>query len=197
MRLVGDTAQQLAGVGLDDCGLIDLYSCFPVAVQVARRELGLDPGRDVTITGGMTFAAGPLNCYCILALTRAVELLRDDPTQIAYLTGNGGEFTRHSALVLGASPSKGGFDAASPQADVHALPDRPSPVAPARDATLETATVLFDREAVPERAIVAALDADGCRHLAGTDDPDTLTELLAADCCGRPVRLDDGIARLG
>src|SRR5690606_21625753 len=68
MRLAGRRATELAGAGPDDCALLDLYSCFPAAVQVAQRELAIDFGRPFTITGGLTFAAGPLNCYCILAL---------------------------------------------------------------------------------------------------------------------------------
>jgi acetyl-CoA C-acetyltransferase len=80
MRFVGRDALALAGLAVDDCALIDLYSCFPVAVQVAQREMGVSPDREFTITGGLTFAAGPLNCYCILPLTRSVELLRAAPS---------------------------------------------------------------------------------------------------------------------
>ena len=36
---------ELAGVGVDDIDLIDVYSCFPSAVQVAADELGLPLGR--------------------------------------------------------------------------------------------------------------------------------------------------------
>ena len=36
----GQRAMQLAAVGVDDLDLIDVYSCFPSAVQVAANELG-------------------------------------------------------------------------------------------------------------------------------------------------------------
>ena len=45
IRLAGRAALELAGLGLDDVGPVDLYSCFPVAVQMAARELGLPVGR--------------------------------------------------------------------------------------------------------------------------------------------------------
>ena len=93
MRLAGRRALALAGIGVDDCALIDLYSCFPAAVQVAQRELAIAATRPWTISGGLTFAAGPLNCYCILPLVRAVRLLREAPGERALLTGNGGYFT--------------------------------------------------------------------------------------------------------
>lgn len=196
MRASGARTLELAGVGLDDCSLIDLYSCFPVAVQVAQRELGLDPARDFTITGGLTFAAGPLNCYCLLPLTRAITLLRDAPAERALLTGNGGVFTKHNALVLSGKPPVDGFRTDDVQAIVDALPSRPSPTAPAADATLETYTVTFDRDMQPERAILACLDETGSRHWAESTDGATMQELLTADCCDRPVRLDGATARL-
>lgn len=196
MRASGRAALDLAGVGVDDCGLIDLYSCFPVAVQVAQREIGVSPERDFTITGGLTFAAGPLNCYCLLPLTRAVELLREQPTERAFLTGNGGSFTKHSAVVLAADPAANGFRSDRPQTGIDALPTRPSPSAPTPEGTIETYTVTFDREMQPERAILAVLDQPGSRHWAQSSDPDLIHELLTTDGCGRPVALDGTTASL-
>ncbi|NNE10910.1 MAG: hypothetical protein HKN41_01540 [Ilumatobacter sp.] len=196
MRLVGARALSLAELTLDDVALLDLYSCFPAAVQVAQREMAIPVDRPFTITGGLTFAAGPLNCYCILPLTRAVRLLRDDPSEHAFLTGNGGWFTKHSALVLGGGPSPSGYVSDTVQAAVDALPHRPTPDRPANDGMLETYTVTFDREMQPERAILACLDAHGRRHWAASTDGEILAELLADDCCERPVKIDDGVARL-
>ncbi len=196
MRVSGTRTLELAGLGLDDCALIDLYSCFPVAVQLAQRELGIDPASEFTITGGLTFAAGPLNCYCILPLTRAVRLLRDSPGEHALLTGNGGVFTKHSALVLAGEPPTDGFRTTDAQAEVDAVPSRPSPTASVDEATLETYTVTFDREMQPERAILACLDETGSRHWAETSDSDTMAELLTTDCCERLVALDGTAASL-
>ena len=66
IRIAGSRALELAETGVDDIDLIDLYSCFPSAVQVAAAELGLpvgDPARPLTVTGGLTFAGGPWNNY--------------------------------------------------------------------------------------------------------------------------------------
>ena len=41
IRIAGRRALELAGIGVDDVDLVDVYSCFPSAVQVAARELGL------------------------------------------------------------------------------------------------------------------------------------------------------------
>ena len=194
MRMSGARCLDLAGLTADDCRLIDLYSCFPVAVQLAQRELGIDPARPFTITGGLSFAAGPLNCYCLLPLTRAVELLRGEPGERAFLTGNGGTFTKHSAIVLAAEPSAAGFRFESVQSGVDQLPSRPTPEASVANATLESYTVTFDREMAPDRAIMTCLDAGGGRHWARSDDPDIMSALLAGDCCEQPVQLDGSVA---
>ena len=196
MRFVGRDALANAALTVDDCALIDLYSCFPVAVQVAQREMGISPEREFTITGGLTFAAGPLNCYCILPLTRSVELLRAAPEQRALLTGNGGYFTKHSALVLSGEPAPHGFRSSHPQHDVDALPSRPTPTEPATGGVVEAYTVTFDRDMQPDRAILSVLDDDGGRHWADSTDADTMRELLTADCCDRKVELHDTTASL-
>ncbi len=194
MRVSGIRTLELADLTIDECGLIDLYSCFPIAVQVAQRELGVDPGRDFTITGGLTFAAGPLNCYCLLPLARAVALLREAPHERALLTGNGGSFTKHSSLVLAAAPAGDGFRTDDVQGQIDALPSRPTPTERAVEVTLETYTVTSDRDMLPEQAIMAGLDPAGGRHFATSTDTAMMQELLSNDCCERPLRLDGDTA---
>ena len=66
IRLAGSAALEQAGLGIDEVSWIDLYSCFPVAVQITAAELGLavdDPDRPLTLTGGLTFGGGPGNNY--------------------------------------------------------------------------------------------------------------------------------------
>ena len=186
MRLAGQRALASAGLGVDDCALIDLYSCFPAAVQVAQRELSIAADRPWTITGGLTFAAGPLNCYCMLPLVRAVRMLREAPGERALLTGNGGYFTKHSMLVLGGEPPPKNFVSESVQHEVDALPSRPESTASATGATIETYTVIHDREGEPHRALITCLDRDGARRWAETREPDELEQLLSEDCCGTP-----------
>ena len=75
IRLAGAAALELAGLGIDDVAFVDLYSCFPVVVQMAARELGLavdDPDRPLTLTGGLTFGGGPGNNYTTHGIAQAV-----------------------------------------------------------------------------------------------------------------------------
>ena len=61
IELAGRRVLELAGVGIDDIGIIDLYSCFPSAVQLGAQSLGLDINRQLTRTGGLQFGGGPWN----------------------------------------------------------------------------------------------------------------------------------------
>ncbi len=196
MRLTIEKALELAGIGIDDITYLDLYSCFPSAVQVACREVGIDPDRPFTITGGLTFFGGPLNSYCLHALARSVELLRDaDDPAVALLTGNGGFFTKHSAVVVASYPPDGAYRSERVQDAVDALPSRPDPESPAPGGTIETYTVGYAPTGDPERAVVSVLDDRGSRTFARVDDPDAIRELLDSDQVGRAVTLEhsDGV----
>ena len=48
VRAGGRAALDLAGVGIDDIELVDLYSCFPSAVQLGAASLGLNGDRQLT-----------------------------------------------------------------------------------------------------------------------------------------------------
>ena len=102
IRLAGAAALEQAGLGIDDVAWIDLYSCFPVVVQMAAAELGLavdDPDRPLTLTGGLTFGGGP---------GEQLHLPRHRPRgrRPARRAGNGGarhraRLVRHQALTRG------------------------------------------------------------------------------------------------
>ncbi len=186
LRLAGRRALELAGRTVEEVELLDLYSCFPVAVEVAQTELGVDVDRDFTITGGLTFAGGPLNCYCMHSLCRAVDLIRGG-AESALVTGNGGYFTKHSFTVLGSEPAPSGFRLDRPQAAVDALPRRPATSLPPASGTIESYTVTYDSAGEAERAIVAVLDSAGVRTWTNTQRRDTIDVLLAADHCGTPA----------
>ena len=82
IRIAGARALELAGLGIDDIDYVDLYSCFPSAVQVAAAELGLsvdDPARPLTVTGGLTFAGGPWSNYVMHSIATMAELLVANP----------------------------------------------------------------------------------------------------------------------
>ena len=54
IRLIGRRLLELTDTTVDKLDFVDLYSCFPSAVQIAAKEYGLDEERDLTVTGGLT-----------------------------------------------------------------------------------------------------------------------------------------------
>jgi acetyl-CoA C-acetyltransferase len=191
----GKGALSLAGVGIDDIAHVDLYSCFPCAVQIAARELGLaldDPGRSLTVTGGLGFAGGPGNTYVSQSIAAMAERLRADPGSLGLVTGLGWYCTKHAVGVWSTTPPASGFRHESPQDAVDAGPQRTPAADFEGDATIESYTVVHDREGEPELAIVALLTPDEHRTWGNISDGDDMRSLMAEEGCGRKARLGAG-----
>jgi acetyl-CoA C-acetyltransferase len=192
IHIGGRRALELAGLAIDDVAIVDLYSCFPSAVQLGAASLGIDLGADLTITGGLSFAGGPWNNYAMHALATVVGKLRDEPTARALVWANGGYLTKHSFGVYAAEPPADGFRHDLPQREIDILPRRI--LADGDDAAgpaeIEAYTVMFERDGAPEQAITACLLADGRRAWATSSDSDTAIALADGEWVGRRVRID-------
>ena len=94
IEIAGARALELAGRSIGDVKHVDLYSCFPAAVQQFARELGLGLDRPLTVTGGMRFAGGPLNNYALQSVARMAEVLRADPGSTGIVTAVSGFLTK-------------------------------------------------------------------------------------------------------
>ncbi len=197
IRLAGARALELAGTAPDELAHVDLYSCFPSAVQIAADELGLDPERQLTVTGGMSFAGGPWNNYPMHGIATMAGILRDDPDALGLCTANGGYTTKHAFGVYGARPPAAGFRHDDLQAEVDALPRREEAGDYAGDVTVDSYTVMHDRDGDPETALVAVLTPTGARGWGSSTDAGTMAELLATSAVGRAARLgSDGTVEL-
>jgi acetyl-CoA C-acetyltransferase len=198
IRLAGRAALELAGVGVEDLGPVDLYSCFPVAVQMAARELDLpidDPARPLTLTGGLTFGGGPGNNYTSHGIAQVAGALRAEPGTVGLATGLGWYATKHSVGVYGSRPPQRtggeGFAWRDVQPEVDVLPQCTVDSAASGPVRIETYTVTFDREGNPERGIVACRTAEDNRAWGNIDDADTLASLCAEEGIGRKGTLSD------
>src|SRR5262249_6662844 len=96
IALGGQRALAAAGGGIDDIGIVDLYSCFPSAVQLGARSLGLSLDRQLTRTGGLAFAGGPWNNYVMHSIATVVSELREQPGAKGLVWANGGYCTKHA-----------------------------------------------------------------------------------------------------
>ncbi|MCU0267593.1 MAG: hypothetical protein MUF83_02990 [Acidimicrobiales bacterium] len=182
-----------AGFGLDDVAHLDLYSCFPAAVQIQARELGLPldrPGdRPLTVTGGMTFAGGPLNNYVVQALVALVRRLRDDAGSIGLSTSVSGMLTKPGIGLWSSSPPAGAFRCVEvTAAAADATPARPLAPDATGPASIVGATVL-PAGGEPARVVAIVERADGARSVAVCDDADLARTATHDDPVGWRVRV--------
>jgi acetyl-CoA C-acetyltransferase len=188
---------ELGGVPPADVPYVDLYSCFPIAVRNQARELGvrLDPAP--TLTGGMTFAGGPLNNYVLQAMVRVVQTLRDDPDALALSTSISGMITKQGAGLWSGRPPQPEFRAADvTEAAARATGTVEVDPDAAGDGIIAGYTVAHPRTQPP--TVVALVDlADGRRAVANNADADVVAELMVNEGVGRPASVDGATLRLG
>jgi acetyl-CoA C-acetyltransferase len=199
MRHVAQEAFEMAGLGLSDIDKLDVYSCFPSAVEIACAEMGIaqDDPRGLTVTGGLPYFGGPGNNYVTHSIAQMMDEVRKAPGINGMVTANGNYVTKQSLGIYSTRPPETPFapkDPAIYQAKIDAAkgPD----VAEIADgaATVETYTVMHDRKG-PVNAIVIGRLADGRRFMANTpDDPALLAGLVEHDLLGAAgqVRSADG-----
>ena len=199
IRIAGRRVLELAGLGIDDINYVDLYSCFPSAVQVAASELGLgldDPARPLTVTGGLTFAGGPWSNYVMHSIATMAERLAANPGHRGLITANGGYLTKHSFGVYGTEPPSQ-FRSEDVQSAVDAEPTGNGLLEYEGVGTVEAWTTPFTREGQPEKAFVALRTPDGARALAVITDPASAEVTVNEDIAGAKIAVAaDGTATL-
>lgn len=190
IRGCASTALAMAGIGLDEVALFDLYSCFPSAVEVACLEIGLaeDDPRGLTVTGGLPYFGGPGNNYVTHSIAQMIDALRARPGAFGMVTGNGSYLTKHSAGIYSTRAPRGRFrreDPSALQAAIDAQPTVRVQTRPSGAAAVETYTVAFDGER-PVRGTVFGRLPDGARFVANVpQDPALLAQMVERDQLGR------------
>lgn len=200
IRIAGRRVLELTGLGIDDIDAVDVYSCFPSAVQVAARELGLaldDPARPLTVTGGLTFAGGPWNNYVSHSIATMAERLVANPGQVGLITANGGYLTKHSFGVYSTQPPAHEFRWEDVQPAVDAEPTVVAEADWSGTGTIETWTTPVTREGAPEKVFVAVRTPSGGRALAVITDASQAEASIREDLAGAAVTVKpDGTAGL-
>ena len=172
---------------VDDVAFLDLYSCFPIAVELAGDALGIDPVADErapSVTGGMTFFGGPGNNYVTHSIATMAERLRGSPGATGLVTGLGWYASTHSWGTYSSSPPRDGFRAHRVQAEVDAVPLRDADDDYTGPAQVESYTVVHDRDGLAARAIVSLITPTGARRLFATEDRDVAAGFMDRDPLG-------------
>ncbi|MDG2308611.1 MAG: acetyl-CoA acetyltransferase [Candidatus Binatia bacterium] len=181
-----------AGVTVNDIDRFDFYSCFPVAVEMALKNLNIseDDPRGFTVTGGLPYGGGPASGYTLHSVATMADRLRETPGKKGLVTGNGWYLTKHSASVWSTEPKPGALPTAQMPEKRASADVATTPLEVAEDCTgggtIETYTAVYDRAGAPERGIIAGRSDDGRRFVANTPgDKDLLLDLVSKEGVGR------------
>lgn len=192
VSIAGRRALELANLTPERVDHVDLYSCFPAPVRVFADQLGLGLDRPLTVTGGMTFAGGPLNNYVFQATARMAEILRDDPGRTGLVTSLSGFISKQGFGVWSTDPPPKGFQFEDLSREVaREIETRPLVAEYRGTATVAGYTVLF-AGADPIKGIAVCDLPGGARTVAATEEPDLASAMVAEEFCGRSVVLSAG-----
>ncbi len=191
-----------AGVTVDDIDRFDFYSCFPIAVEMALKNLNIseDDPRGFTVTGGLPYGGGPASGYTLHSVATMADRLRETPGKKGLVTGNGWYLTKHSASVWSSEPKPGALPTAQmpEQRASEGLATTPLDVSEdcTGGGTIETYTAVYDREGDPARGIIVGKSDDGRRFVANAPgDKGLLKDLVSKEGVGRKGTLSvaDGL----
>jgi acetyl-CoA C-acetyltransferase len=187
MKVLGDAASEHVGRPLTSIEHTELYSCFPVAVRVQQRELGLPLDGTPTITGGMAYAGGPLNSFVLHETGEMALHLRDHPGDLGVVGAVSGLLTKPGLSVWStAAPAEPALVADLAGAAFAATPVVESIPGYEGDATIATYTVTYDDQQ-PVKVIAIGDTPEGARCVAVAEDPELAAQGTREDLIGTAI----------
>ncbi len=195
LKAAVDKALERAGLSIDDIESFDIYNCFPCAVGMAQKMLGLKQGdpRPLTVTGGLGFFGGPGNNYSLHAVATMVEMIAEGKVNNGLVTALGWFMHKHAAGIYSATPTETDIrnddmnDAKDPLTG-----DQPVVVAEKVSGRgyIETYTVIYKKDGTPDYTLIYGKTEKGVRFIANSNtDPDSIMALTTENHVGQPVHL--------
>jgi len=178
-----ESVLNIANINSDELDFFDIYSCFPCAVQIAIREIGLKPNdpRGLTLTGGLPYFGGPGNTYVLNAISSLMEKLRKNPGKKGLVTANGWYLTKHGAGIFSSKPFEGEWnqivDNGPMQKEIDQLEHPEFTELAEGDGKIETYTISHSRKGAEKAIIIGRLKNDK-RFLANSYDAKILQIMM-------------------
>jgi len=175
LKLASEKINEVVDKHSINLNLIDLYSCFPVAVQQFENVLNLNTKTSRTITGAMPFAGGPLNNYMLHATVQALLKLRSESGH-SLITGVSGMMTKQS-FCLWSSEYQMPFYHADVTKKAQQL-DKPIPISNAKhgNGIVIGYTVLYEGTK-PTLGVFYIEDSQGERKVVTSEDKAVITSM--------------------
>ncbi len=184
-----ERAFERAGRGIAEVAHRELYSCFPSAVRMQLREIGIRDERPPSVTGGMSFAGGPLNHFVFQALVRMANVLREDPGSTGLVTAVSGMLTKQGVSLWSSEPGKAAF-AHDDVSEATTRETKAVELVPAAEGSATAATyTVFYEGAEPKRTVLLCDLPDGRRSLVTSDDAALALRATQEEFCGRDLKI--------
>jgi len=180
---------------LENLDCFDLYSCFPCAVSIAKKMIGIadDDPRPLTLTGGLGFFGGPGNNYSLHGVATLAEKISIGEKSNGLITALGWFMHKHAAGVYGSKPPKG-------EIKNHDIKDQADCITgnePVRiqdqvngPGTIETYTVIYTAEHEPSYVVLYGRTRDNFRFIARMQShPDIFRLFTSENMVGRKVNI--------
>ncbi len=201
MEVLGRAASGRIGRPLGEVEVVEAYSCFPAAVRVQQRALGLGADSTPTITGGMAFAGGPFNNFVFQATVAVARAVREGAGLTGAVTTVSGLLTKPGLGVWADRP-----DGQVPLVGDLALEVAAVTPALATEAVVEaidgyrggatvvTYTVTYDGME-PVRAVALCDTDDGRRCVAVSDERSLAGQATTDELVATRIHVEDGSFR--
>jgi acetyl-CoA C-acetyltransferase len=166
--------------------LYELYSCFPIAVQLFAGALNIPENKNKTITGGMPFAGGPLNNYMLHSTVQMLMKIRDKTDEIGLITCVSGMMTKQALAIWGKDPMMD-FESmdVTPEAEKLEIPVPMSELKQG-NAKIIGCTTLYEK-LNPSKAIFYAEDSQGHRLVLTSTDNEIINKVEKEECVGKKI----------
>ena len=187
MALLGEVAATRIGQPMAEIDLLDLYSCFPVAVRLQAEELDIPLDRPLSVTGGMTFGGGPFNNYVLGSTATLADRLRSTSATTGLITTVSGLLTKPGLAIWSKTPPEEPAQIADLGAEA-ARRTRRIPCTPllgGQSLTIESSTAWA--EDAETTAAIIGIDDEGDRRLAVRHDFAAFERFSASGCIGEQL----------
>lgn len=184
-----------AGIKASDVSVFDIYSCYPIAVELAKEALEFNNDHPVlTQTGGLAYFGGPGNNYAMHGINSVVRELRKQPKAIGLASANGGMLEKHAVGVYSCQPGWSTWDPTELHSEVNQQTQVLTETSPNGIATIESYTVTFNKGRPVHAVVVGRIqhpqEDKPRRFLANPQqgsEAATIQNLLSGDCIGKTI----------
>ena len=171
----------------------DLYSCFPAAIKMFTKSIGLDSEIPKTVTGSMPYAGGPLNSFVIHSTVKMIQKIRSLEVEYGLITGVSGMMTKQSFCIWGKEyKEQFVFDDVTERAKLDESPIELSNISEGKGEIIGYTIIEGNENAA--KAVLYLDDEKKHRKVVSSMDKNFINLLTEEEWVGKILRFKDGQA---